>query len=48
LQHVTAQDKEVYNTFCSDFLSRLEGDELFPVKIIFIDEATFNLSGKVD
>jgi hypothetical protein len=48
LQHVTAQDKEVRYTFSSDFLSRLEDDELFTAKIIFSDEATFHLSGDVN
>jgi hypothetical protein len=43
LQHVTAQIKEVHYKFCSDFLSRLE-DEIFTAKIVFSDEATFQLS----
>jgi hypothetical protein len=48
LQHVTAQDKEVRYSFFSDFLSRLEDDELFTGKIVFSDEATFHLSGNVN
>jgi hypothetical protein len=47
LQHVTAQDKEVRSTFCSDFLSRLKDDELLTAKIVFSDEAIFNLMGNV-
>jgi hypothetical protein len=48
LQHVTAQDKEVRYTFFSEFLSRPEDDEIFTAKIIFSDEATYNLSGNVN
>jgi hypothetical protein len=48
LQHVTAEDKEVRYTFCSDFLSRLEDDEPFIAKIFFTDEATFRLSGNLN
>jgi hypothetical protein len=48
LQHVTAQDKEVRYTFCSGFLSRFEGNELFTTKIVFSDEVTFHLSRNVN
>jgi hypothetical protein len=47
LQLVTAQDKKVRYTFCSDFLSRLEDDKPFTAKIFFSDKATFHLSGNL-
>jgi hypothetical protein len=44
LQHVTTWDKDVR----SDFLSRLQDDELFTAKIVFSGEGTFHLSGNVN
>jgi hypothetical protein len=48
LQHATAQDKEVCYIFFSDFLPRIDENELFTAKIAFSDDATFHLSGNVN
>jgi hypothetical protein len=38
---------QVPYTFCCDFLLVFE-DKLFPARIVFVDEATFHLSGNVN
>lgn len=48
VQELKDNDRIARKNFCVDMLDRLDGDEDFIGKIIFSDESTFHLSGKVN
>jgi transposase len=48
LQHLREDDKIKRLDFCSEMLQRNEEDDNFCERIIFSDESTFHLSGKVN
>jgi hypothetical protein len=48
LQELEPNDRPHRRNFCTNMLNRLEEDNLFLDKIVFSDEATFHLSGKVN
>jgi hypothetical protein len=47
LHELKPNDRPHWRDFCTDMLNRLKEDNLFLDKIVFSDEATFHLSGKV-
>jgi hypothetical protein len=48
LQHITPNDRVVCFEFCGNMIDRIAEDETFLSKICFSNEATFQLSGKVN
>ena len=46
-QAITAADKQKHKQFCVDMQEKLEEDE-FNGRLVFSDEATFHLNGKVN
>jgi hypothetical protein len=48
LQLVSAQDKDVRYTFCSDFLSCLKDNEISTTKSVICDKGAGHLSGNVN
>jgi hypothetical protein len=48
LQELKPNDRPHRRDFCTGMLNRLEEDNLFLDKIVFSDEASFHLSGKVN
>jgi hypothetical protein len=48
LQELRPSDRPHWTDFCTDMLNRLEENNLFLNKIVFSDEDTFHLSGKVN
>ena len=48
VQKLHPEDKETRHAFCGNLQSLMESDGDLLAKIIFSDEATFHLSGKVN
>ena len=48
LQHLKRTDKTKRATFCMDMQENIDNEDGFLEKVIFSDEATFHLSGKVN
>ena len=45
---LTNDDKVIRRTFCESMLEMVEDDKILFLRIVFSDEATFHLSGKVN
>lgn len=48
VQHITDNDKMVRRDFCAEMLDRIADDETYLNHVIFSDESTFHVSGKVN
>ena len=48
LQHLRKTDKTKRATFCMEMQEKIDNEDDFLEKVIFSDEATFHLSGKVN
>ena len=48
VQHITDEDKVARMQFCVEMFDRIADNETFLDNVIFSDESTFHISGKVN
>ena len=48
VQAITAEDKQKRKQFCVDMQEKLEEEDEFTKRLVFSDEATFHMNGKVN